>query len=288
LGWIQKRFFNNDHGYNYINQAAAIFEARDNVWWQAWALNFLGAGLVDDANDPQHTLAVLEKESSLWETTGDRSTSAVVLWDLAGLACERGNFLEAQAYLKEALKRFEKLGAKSHILQTLVHLGDTSRALKQYDQAESYYQQSLPLLHATLYYPWLSRIYQGLGYVMLGRGDLQQAGEYFHEALRSSQKLQHRHGQVHYIAGEAAIAFVRGQFRFAAHLFGAFFAQPESLQSDVKTDQKILFAVDQREIKGYLDLCKSTIGKEAFDKAWDEGSSLSLNEALDEILKERN
>jgi tetratricopeptide (TPR) repeat protein len=285
-GWIQKRFFNNGSGYDYMNQAAALFEEKGDVWWQAWALNFFGSALVDDSRDPQHTLQVLEKETVLWEKTGDRCTSAVVLWDLAGLACEREDFLEAQGYLQEALQRFEKLGAKCYILQTLVHLGDTSRALEQYDQAESYYQESLPLVHATLYYPWLARIYQGLGYVMLGKGDLQRAEEYFHEALRSSRELKFRHGQVHYIAGHAAIGVVRGQLGLAARLFGAFFAQPESLRSDVKTDQKILSAVDQREIQGYLDLCKSRMGKGAFEKAWNEGSSLSLNEVLDEVWKE--
>jgi tetratricopeptide (TPR) repeat protein len=227
----------------------------------------------------------LEKETSLWEKTGDKCTSAVVLWDLAGLACERGDFLLAQGYLKEALQRFEKLGARSYLLQTLVHLGDTARALKQYDQAESYYRESLPMVHATLYYPWLARIYQGLGYVMLGKGDLQQAWECFHEALNSSRDLNFRHGQVHFIAGNAAIAVVHGQLDFAARLFGAFFAQPQSLQSDVKTDQKILFVVDQREIRGYLDLCKSRIEKETFEKAWNEGSCLSLQEAVNEIMK---
>ncbi|HSK88901.1 MAG TPA: BTAD domain-containing putative transcriptional regulator [Anaerolineales bacterium] len=284
LGWIQKRYFDNDNGYHYINQAATLFEERGDVWWQAWALNFLGSGLVDDSKDSQHTLEVLEKETRLWEKTGDTCTSAVVLWDLAGLACERGDFLLAQGYLKEALQRFEKLGARSYLLQTLVHLGDTARALKQYDQAESYYRESLPLVHATLYYPWLARIYQGLGYVMLGKGDLQQAWECFHEALNSSRDLNFRHGQVHYIAGNAAMAVVHGQLGFAARLFGAFFAQPQSLQSDVKTDQKILFAVDQREIRGYLDFCKSRIDKGAFEKAWKLGSCLSLQEAVNEIM----
>jgi predicted ATPase len=287
-GWIQKRFYRNDSGYDYMKQAAVLFEEKDDVWWQAWALNFLGAALVDDSWDPQYTLKVLEKETFLWERTGDRCTSAVVLWDLAGMACERGDFLEAQGYLNEALQRFEQLGAKCYILQTLVHLGDTARALKQYDQAESYYRESLPLLHATLYYPWLSRIYQGLGYVMLGKGDLERAGKYFQEAMSSSRELNLRHGQVHYIAGHAAIAVLRERLGSAVRLFGAFFAQPESLQSDVKTDQKILFVVDQREIRGYLKLCRDRLQKPVFEEAWNRGCSLSLNDALQEILRASN
>ena len=83
------------------------------------------------------------------------------------------------------------------------------------------------------------------------------------------------------------MAVVRAQLEFAARLFGAFFAQPQSLQSDVKTDQKILFVVDQRQVQGYLDLCKSRIGKEAFEKAWNEGSCLSLQESVNEIMKAR-
>lgn len=288
LGWIQKRFFDNDDGYHHIKQAASLFEQRGDVWWQAWALNFLGAGLVDDSKDSQHTREVLEKETSLWEKTGDKCTSAVVLWDLAGLACERGDFLPAQGYLKEALQRFEKLGARCYLLQTLVHLGDTARALKQYDQAESYYRESLPIVHATLYYPWLPRIYQGLGYTMLGKGDLQQADECFHNALSASRELNFKHGRVHFIAGYAALAVVRARLEFAARLFGAFFAQPESLQSDMKIDKSILTLVDQLEIEGYVNCCRNQMEKAAFEKAWNEGSSLSLNDVVNEVLEEGN
>ena len=288
LGWIQKRFFNNDNGYDYMNEAAALFEEKGDVWWHAWALNFLGASLVEDSKDSQRTLKVLEKETLLWEKTGDRCTSSVVLWDLAGLACEQGDFLEAQRFLKDALQRFEKLGANSYILQTFVHLGDTARALKQYEQAETYYRESLPLVYATLFYAWLPRIFQGIGYVMLGKGELQHAREYFHKALNASRELYLKHGQVHFLAGHAALAVLRDNLDLAARLFGAFFAQPESLQSDVKTDQKILFVVDQREIQGYLKLCRNQLEKAAFEKAWNGGSLLTLHEAVCEVMKEGN
>jgi non-specific serine/threonine protein kinase len=288
LGWIQKRYFDNDKGYDYINQAATFFEEKGDMWWQAFALNYLGAGLVDDSKDIPLTRKVLEKEATLWEKTGDQCTSTVVLWDLSGLACERKDFLEALTYLEKALQILRRLGAKSLILQTLVHLGDIARAMKQYELAEFYYKESMPLVQTTLYFLWFPRINQGLGYVMLGKGNFQQAEKYFYDALNTSRELNVRHGQVHFIAGHAALEVLRARLNFATRLFGAFYAQPESLQSDVKTDQKILFLVDQLEIEGYLDRCRNEMEKTAFEKAWNEGSTLSLDEVVDEILKERN
>jgi predicted ATPase len=288
LGWIEKRFFDDDKGYDHMKEAAALFEEKGDIWWQAWTLNFLGAALVEDAKDVQLSLKVIEKEAALWEKTGDQCFSIVVFWDLCALAFERGEFSKAYGYLKDGLQICRKAGAKSNLLQTLVHLGDIARALRQYDQAESYYKESMPLVYATFYYPWLPRIYQGLGYTMLGKGNLQQAEGYFQAALRESQELHFKHGRVHFIAGYAALAVARGRMQLAARLFGVFFAQPERLRSDMKIDKRILILVDQFEIEGYLNCCRSQMEKEEFEEAWSQGSSLSLNEALDEILKESN
>ncbi|HEX2992063.1 MAG TPA: hypothetical protein VHO49_15365, partial [Anaerolineales bacterium] len=104
----------------------------------------------------------------------------------------------------------------------------------------------------------------------------------------ASRELYLKHGQVHFLAGHAALAVLRDNLDLAARLFGAFFAQPESLQSDVKTDQKILFVVDQREIQGYLKLCRNQLEKAAFEKAWNGGSLLTLHEAVCEVMKEGN
>lgn len=90
------------------------------------------------------------------------------------------------------------------------------------------------------------------------------------------------------IAGCAALAILQGRSDFAAYLFGAFFAQPESLHSDLKTDQKILFLVDQLEIERYMNRCRDQMDKSVFEKAWDDGSALSLDEALNIIMKDCN
>jgi tetratricopeptide (TPR) repeat protein len=220
----------------------------------------------------------------LWEKTGDESTSTFIFVDLAGLSCEMGDYHKALVYLEQSEQRCRKLGTKGYLLQTLVQLGDVARALKKLDRAESYYRESLPLIDETFYYPWLPRTYQSLGYIMLSRGSQGQAVEYFHKAFHSSQVQNFKHGQVHFIAGLAARAVLNRQFNYAARLFGAFFTQPESIHSDIKIDQKILSLVDHAEIDHYLERCKESMDRVAFEKAWVEGSSLCLEKVLGELM----
>jgi predicted ATPase/DNA-binding SARP family transcriptional activator len=286
-GWTQKSRFDNDKGYDYFNRAIAIFEKENATWWHAWALNFWGSMLVQDSKDVQTIQKLLEEETTLWKKTGDQCTSTVVLWDLGDMACERGDFIEAQGYYQESLQRYRRFGAKSYIFQSLVHLGDIARGLKQYDQAEMYYKESMSLVEVIMWEHWLPQIYLGLGYVMLAKGEPQQAQNYFRQALYVGREFNLNYGPVRCIAGYAATTVARAKLGFAARLFGAFFAQLESLQSDMKTNEKIMFLVDQTEIEGYLALCKSQIKKAKFEQAWNDGYVLSLDDVVNEILRER-
>ena len=285
LGYIQKLHLEDDNGFEYLNESIDIFKRAGNVWWHAWALNLMGTVLVEDSWDIQLIHKVLEEENILWEKTGDQCTSTVVLMDLGTLALEHGNLIEAQGYLQESLQRYKKFVAKGWLFQNLVHLGDIARGLRQYDQAKAYYKESMPLIDYIMWDTWRSRIYQGLGYVALGKDDTKQTQEYFHQALMEAQKFDLESWKVLCIAGYAALATVRGETGFAAQLFGAFFAQVEKLESEMK--EEILNPVDQIEIDNYLALCKSQIRIAEFEQAWYKGHSMYLDDVMKEILQER-
>ena len=283
LGYIQKRSSDDDKGYDLINESIVIFDERQCSWWKAFALNLLGWGLVEDMKDIQFALKVLNEESALWMEIGDQCASAVVFWDLGSLAFERGDLVEANGHFQEALKRHRKFGAKSYILQSLVHLGDIARRMKQYDLAERYYQESIPLAQDTTWYSWLSQIYRGLGYVTLTNGDSLQADKYFRQALVVSQELNMKFGMVLFLVGYASLAAFRGELGFATRLFGSFYAQYECLESVLKTTWRRICIIDQVEAEKYIDHCRSQMEEPAFEKAWKEGRSLSLEDAIREI-----
>ena len=285
LGWIRKSILHDDEGYNYFNQAITIFQETGNIWWHAWALNLMGALFVEDAKDLQIIHQVLEEEFDLGRKTGDQCVSALPLFDLGTLALERHDFVEAQGYFQESLQRYKKFGSKGLIFQAVNYLADIARGLKQYDEAEIYYNETLPLARALLYDSSLSAIYRGLGYVALHRGNVQQAEVYFHQALKIAREHDLVQETKLCVAGLACLTAVRKKPIDSARLFGVFFTQIEGLQKESKSKKKIIGPVDQLEIDEFLERCKTQIDEVSFNEAWSAGKALTLDEVLSQVSK---
>ena len=284
LGFVQKKYFDDETGFKHINESIDFFKRTGNLWWHAWALNLLAMIL----EDVQTIKKVLEEETLLWEKTGDQFSSAIPLLDLGALALEQGDFFEAQRFLQRSLQRFNKFGAKGFLIQILHKLGNAARGLKRYDQAETYYKDCVPLAHEIMWESSLPEIYSSLGFVALFMGNFEQADEYFDQALKVSMEFDQKQRKIFCIAGYASLVVVRGEGIKAARLFGAFFTQLESLQIELKIDQNLLEPVDEIEINNYLALCKKQLEEAAFKQAWNMGASLSLDDVMKEILKEGN
>ncbi len=288
LGYVLKTYFDNDIGFEYLNESIDVFKKTGSAWWHAWALNLSVIMLEKDSNDIQTIRNVLEEETLLWEKTGDQFSSAIPLLDLGALALEQGDFFEAQRFLQRSLQRFNKFGAKGFLIQILHKLGNAARGLKRYDQAETYYKDCVPLAHEIMWESSLPEIYSSLGFVALFMGNFEQADEYFDQALKVSMEFDQKQRKIFCIAGYASLVVIRGEGIKAARLFGAFFTQLESLQIELKIDQNLLEPVDEIEINNYLALCKKQLEEAAFKQAWNMGASLSLDDVMNEILKEGN
>jgi len=285
LGWIQKFYFNNDDGYTGMNKAIHDFQEMGNIWWQAWGLNLWGGTLVD-APDPEYTLnlkEILEEAITVWEKTGDECISSVVFWDYGTLAMEQGDFVEAQNYFQKVLQRYRKFGANSWISSTLVYLGDNARALKQYDLAEVYYQENLELVPFLLWDGGFAQICLGLGWVNLSRGNIQETKEYFHKALNASLEFDFKICKVRCMAAYAVLAALDRNLCFATRLFGASCSHYERLEPAMSRNTRLKFQIDRMVSMSYLKLCRDRMNKAEFEKAWNEGSAMSLDDAISEI-----
>lgn len=285
LGYIQKRFFDDDNGFDSFQLGVDVFHKTDNYWWNAWALNLSVLMLNGDPNSFQIIQKVWEEETSLWNKAGDRWGKSQPIMDLGLMEFEQGNFITAEKHFQECLRTFNEFDSKGYIIQILPRLGDIARVLKQYDRAKTYYMESIPIAKAIMWDFILDRIYLGLGYVSLFKGDEEQSEEYFFEALKMSQEYEHPRRQILCIAGFASRAVFRGDLRTGARLFGAFFTQIKNLQIELKEDKIILEPVDEIEINKYFELCKNQLDKATFEQVWNLGVALSLDEVMTEIMR---
>jgi hypothetical protein len=115
-------------------------------------------------------------------------------------------------------------------------------------------------------------------------GDDQRAEEYFHQGLKIDQENNYKDSLVYCLVNFAFLAAFRGNPFAAARLFGAFDANFEALQEKQEFGPNLIEPVDILEIDYYRALCKAQVDKVAFERAWNEGRSLSIDDALNEIL----
>jgi len=290
LGYIQKRFFNDDSGFEYLYKSISIFKEIQNTWWQAYALNILSSMLRNDPEKIQLIDPILKETETLWDELGDKLTSATTFEQYAFLASARGDYYEMQNHFTESLNIFNTLGAKGYVFEILTFLGHGARVLDQFEQAEMYYKEGLPLAEVTSLEIFLPRIYRGLGYVMLKKGEIHKAEDYFLKSLTLSREYKREQNRVFElvlcIAGYAALFLVKGEVKNAARYFGSYSEQLECIDPLFIKRHPISYNLFQIETDHYLPLCKAQMCEAEFEQAWIEGVSLSLEEVLSGILKE--
>jgi non-specific serine/threonine protein kinase len=278
LGWIQGAETADRTGFANLEQAIQIFTDGNNIWWHAWAFNLMIGLYLQEKRHHGFIQKALEDEIRLWDKTGDRHNTANTILDMGRLALDQADFTNAQTYLEQSLQIFREFGSKGYIFQCLESLGDTYRGLKKYEQAETCYQECISLSHAVLWDSALARICINLGYIALHQGNAEQAKAYFQQALEVCREFHLPYRRLLCVAGFASLAVNRSDFVRAARLFGAFFAQLEILQHDLRPK-----GVEQMEIDGDLALCRSQLEAAVFEQAWKEGQASTLEEVLMKI-----
>lgn len=249
---------------------------------------------------------------------------ARALWRLGLVARGKGIFDEAMEMISEYLAYCEELDDKDGIANALISIAELSRSQSQYDVAENYYMRALNLSYELGYKAIIARVLKDIGEIKRYRGDFNKAMELYKESLAISEEigssgeiawlyrniaeLEFRASNfliaeelyikglnVFYDSKENTIMFVflvldglagvsskLGKNDRAARLFGAadrLFNVVENLISQNDTSEYIKRLTELRNIMDQSD----------FDKAWHEGSQMSMEMAIDyakEVIKD--
>ena len=117
---------------------------------------------------------------------------------------------------------------------------------------------------------------------------MEQSREYFNKALKITRELDLDGEILISIAGLACLAVLQNKLVHAARLLAAFYKNLKAFENKYKGRYRTyrhLTWVDRQEIQIYLDDCKTRLGEKAFEAAWAEGSALSVDEMLDEVVR---
>jgi non-specific serine/threonine protein kinase len=214
----------------------------------------------------------------LAQKSGDRHSIADALF-ARGTALEESRVAEARVFFDDALALFRALEDPLGVAQTLNSKGEVTRLEGDYGAAEQLYQQALAVFRQ-LGSPWGANIVlQNLAYIAQHHGDYDRAKSLFAEGLRTSLELRDGPATANCLAGLAGIVGILGQRQQAARLFGAAEALRDILGAQIQPG-------DRPDYESSLATARAQLDPITFEAAWAEGRAMALEQAVASALED--
>jgi len=278
--------------------------------WAGWLAHWQG--------DFEQAHSLLEESLSIRQELGDSLGIAEALNNLGAVAMERGDYVEARQYHERSLAIRRKHGDQRSIAVSLHNLGELYLCLGDYAQARTAYEESLALFRKVKHTMGIADSLNSLGVVVGHQGDYVTAHKYHQEALKNRRERQDPMGIAESLYNLGELAIRQGQYdqahaQYAQSLlirqklgdrmdiadslegFGVLAAarkEPvraarllgaaKSLREEINAPTS---PAKQKKLKTAISRTRPALGERDFDKEWNKGRAMSLDEAIDYALK---
>jgi tetratricopeptide (TPR) repeat protein len=239
---------------------------------RAKALNRAGV-MAWRQGDHSAAQALLEESLTLFRELGDQRGIANVLNYSGNIAWAQGDLERAKALHEESLAIRRALGDQGGIASSLGNLGNIAWAQGDYERAKVLYEECLALFRELGNQWGVANVLNNLGVVVRAQGDYGRARVLLEESLTLFRGLGSQWGIVNALEELAKLAGVKGQRERAARLLGA----AEALREVIGAPMYIPERSDYEQIVTEL---RSALGDEAFAVAWEEGRTMTLEQAI--------
>ena len=241
------------------------------------ALHGLGV-LAAELGDLTGARALIEEGLSYSRAVGDDRFVGLALQNLAMYAVRENDEVIARARIEESRRVWQELGSMECLSMASALLGDLAWSNGEYAEAAAHYRESLELLGEAGPRGWRSGTLHKLGHATRRLGDDQEARALFTEALLLCRELDDRRGVAESVAGLACLV-AKDEPQRTVRLMGAIAAATEAVGAHLN-----LF--HHTEHDHILAVARGQLGDEAFDAAWTQGRSLTLEQAVIDALEE--
>jgi predicted ATPase/class 3 adenylate cyclase len=257
-----------------LEQSLALSRALDHRKGIALALNNLGAVAIEQGDHPA-ARALYEESLALLRELGDRPVAAGVLGNLAMVAYECGDLHAARTLSQESLALSRELGDQGRVADALNTLGNVACDLGDFTAAWALSQESLAIGRELGDRDCIATSSKNLGVVAFMRGQFGEARLLYGEAVAIRLELGDRLGVARALEGVAAIAAAQGDSTAAARTWGAAERLREEIGSPILPNER------SRNEKYATTARQSAADAGAFDRAWQQGREMPLNEAIE-------
>jgi len=236
----------------------------------AASLSNLGMVASRQGNGPA-AWALYEESLSTCRELGDRSGTALSLMNLGTVAHDRGDWDAARTLHEEGLAIHRELGDRWGIATSLYNLASTAFARNDYPAARALFEESLSIQRELGHRPGVAQALIGLGEVACEHGEFVASQSFYRDGLQVQRELGDRRGIADSLWGLAAVVAPLA----AARMWGAAECLREELGSP-------LFPQEQPRYDRRVAAARTRLGDDAaFDRAWQEGRTLTLEQAIE-------
>jgi predicted ATPase/class 3 adenylate cyclase len=222
--------------------------------------------------------AVYEECVVLFREVGDKSSFALSLDNLGLVAQEQGDYAGAITLHEESLALRRELGEKGGIALSLNNLGTLAWQRGDYTGAGALLEESLALRRELGDRKGIANSLGNLGGMACEQGDYTGAGALYEESLALRRELGDKQGIAVSLAGLGVVAVGMGEVERGAKLLGVVEGLLESLGAVLNREDRLPY---ERAVAS----ARSLLGEEAFERAWQEGRGMSMEEAIDYALE---
>ena len=196
---------------------------------------------------------------------------------LATLEVYRGDYACAAAVQEESLAR--EAGDVRSVANYNVNLGWTAAMTGEHERAEAFLQEAQELFRKLGDRNMAALCDRLFGFLALCRNDPDRAEELCVKAIRELQELAETPGVDFALDVLGGVAATRGEIRRAARLWGAAAASREFNNIPWLSEERTM-------IEPHIEAARTRLDEVAWEKAWEEGRSMTLEEAVNYALED--
>ncbi|MFL5735496.1 MAG: ATP-binding protein [Chloroflexia bacterium] len=221
-----------------------------------------------------------EENLAIWRGSGDGHKLSHALLAMGSSATGQGDYATARALYEESLLAQEDAANKPYRAMALAGLGEAVLGQGDHEQAAPSIEESLELFRELGNTVGAAFALSMLGYVAEREGRYDEARKLLEESLSMRRELGNKQGVAVCFVGLAEVACAQDLADRAARLLGAAEGLLES--AGVR-----LGMADQARFERAREATLGQLGREAFEAAWAQGRTMSLDEAADYALEDK-
>jgi predicted ATPase/DNA-binding CsgD family transcriptional regulator len=279
LYWFWTLHSYQREGYERLVHILSLPEASSRTTPRAKALNAVGFIQWFEGNYAEARI-VLEEAIGIAREVGDLRELSVGRRTLGPVLYSLYEYEAAGSSLEESLALSRQLQDRYGIAWSFVFLGDVALQEEKTEQAQHLYQEGSDLLRKLEDKALFGYVLRRLAFLAAADEDYEYARTLCRESLGVNLLSGHHRAVAASIVGLAGLSIAQGEAVHAARLLGA----ADRMLRDIAAH---LLLTDQIEYERHLETVRTRLDTEAFNRAWAEGQSMTLEQSVADALEDQ-